>query len=158
MEKLNLYVGLLIPKAEAGRTTHVGARTFKTGNALKVGAMNTFQQLFTDLFELQTRKEAGTIPYLMLLLQPRVVSFHTDPDGHATVILGCRLTDVKDRFLMDSTFSGSSSSDERTPKGVVPGSSEAGKGSIERASSEAFEAAFKQMAGSVAHAIRTSVR
>ena len=156
MDKLNLYVGLLIPKAEASRSAHIGAKTFKTGNALKVGAMNTFQQLFTNVFELETRQEASATPDLMLLLQPRVVSFQSDSNRRATVILGCKLTDLKDRVLIDSTWYGSSSPDE--PAHQAGGSVEAGKGTIEKSCSEAFEAAFKQMAGSVLISIRTSVR
>jgi len=154
-EKLNLYVGLLIPKAEARQTSHVGGKTFKTGNALKVGATNTFQQLFTNVFELETRKQASATPDLQLLLLPRVVSFHIDPSGHATVVLGCRLTNVQDRALMDSTWSGSSSPNEP----VAGGSVEAGKRDVVRSSSEAFEAAFKQMASSVLISLRrTSYR
>ena len=150
-ERLNLYVGLLIPKAEASRSAHVGSKTVMTGNALKIGARNTFQQLYTNVFELETREQAGATPDLQLLLLPRVVSFQIDPDGQATVVLGCRLTDMKDRTLMDSTWSGSSSPSEPANQGA------AGKGSIERASSEAFEAAFKQMAISVSLP-RTSFR
>lgn len=150
-ERLNLYVGLLIPKAEARRSARVGAKTVLTGNALKVGAMNTFQQLYTNVFELETPEQAGATPDLQLLLLPRVVSFQIDPDGQATVVLGCRLTDMKDRTLMDSTWSGSSSPGEAARQGA------AGKGSIERASSEAFEAAFRHMAISVSLP-RTSFR
>jgi hypothetical protein len=142
-EKLNLYVGLLIPKAEARRTAHVGSKTVLTGNALKVGARNTFQQLFTNVYELQTREQAAATPDLQWLLRPRVVSFQIDPNGQANVVLGARLTDMKDRTLMDSTWSGSSSPGEPALQGA------AGKGSIERACSEAFEAAFKQMAAAV---------
>jgi hypothetical protein len=150
-ERLNLYVGLLIPKAEARRSARVGDKTILTGNALKVGTMNTFQQLYTNVFELETREQAGATPDLQLLLLPRVVSFQIDPNGQATVVLGCRLTDMKDRTLMDSTWSGSSSPSEPANQGA------AGKGNIERASSEAFEAAFKQIAISVSLP-RTSFR
>jgi hypothetical protein len=155
-EKLNLYVGLLIPKAEARRTAHICGKTLQTGNALKVGTMNTFQQVFTNVFELETWQQASATPDLMLLLQPRIVSLQSDANGHATVILGCRLTDLKDRVLLDSTWSGSSSPDE--PAHQAGGSVEAGKGTIEKSCSEAFESAFKQLAGSVLISIRTSVR
>jgi hypothetical protein len=152
-EVLNLYVGLLIPKAEARRTARVGSKTVLIGDALKVGARNTFQQLFTNVYELQTRKQAAATPDLQWLLLPRVVSFQIDQNGQATVVLGARLTNLNDRLLMDSTWSGSSS------PGVTAGQGAAGKGSIERASSEAFEAAFKQMATAVLLSrFRTSYR
>ena len=154
-EILNLYVGVLIPKAEARRTAKVGGKTYRTGSALKVGAMNTFQQMFTNVFELETRKQASATPDLQLLLLPRVVSFDIDPNGNATVVLGCRLTNVNDRVLMDSTWSASSSPNGST----AGGGTEAGKRAIEKASSEAFEGAFRQMAESVVPALhRTSYR
>jgi len=154
-ERLNLYVGVLIRRAEARRTTKVGGKTYKTGSALKVGAMSTFRQMFTNAFELETRKQASATPDLQLLLLPRVVSFDIDPNGNATVVLGCRLTNVNDRVLMDSTWSASSSPNEST----AGGGAEAGKRAIEKASSEAFEGAFRQMAESVVPALhRTSYR
>ena len=149
-ERLNLYVGLLIPRAEAGRTDRVGGKTYKTGDALKIGAMNTFQQLFTNVFELETRKQAGAIPDLQLLLLPRVVSFSIDPNGNATVVLGCRLTNVNDRILMDSTWSGSSSPSESSVGG------QAGKRDFAKSGSEAFEAAFRQMAEAVVPALHST--
>ena len=154
-ERLNLYVGLLIPKAEARRTARVSGKTVLIGNALKIGALNTFQQLFTNVYEVETRKQASATPDLQLLLLPRVVSFDIDPNGNATVVLGCRLTNVNDRVLMDSTWTGSSSPVE--PAGQAGGGQEAGKRAIEKASSEAFEGAFRQMAESVVPALhRTS--
>ncbi len=161
MERLNLTVGLLVPKAEARRSERIGGKTFKTGNALKVGATNTFKQVVTDLVELETREEASTTPNLMVLLQPRVVSFQYDPNGHASVILSCRMTDPKDRLLLDSTWYGSSSAsvDQKAHQTGAAGSAETGKGAIERSCSEAFEAALRQMANSFMFAIRqTSFR
>jgi hypothetical protein len=142
-EVLNLYVGILIPRAEARRTARVGSKTVLVGNALKVGARNTFQQLFTNVYELQTRKQAGATPDLQWLLRPKVVSFQIDSNGQANVVLGARLTNLNDQLLMDSTWSGSSS------PGDTAGQGAGAKGSIERASTEAFEAAFKQMATAV---------
>jgi hypothetical protein len=156
-ERLNLYVGLLIPKAEARQTAHIGSKTILTGNALEVGARNTFQQLFTNVYELQTREQASATPDLQLLLLPRVVSFDIDSNGNATVVLGCRLTNVNDRVLMDSTWTGSSSPVE--PAGQAGGGHEAGKIDMAKSGSEAFEAAFKQMAEAVVPALhRTSYR
>jgi len=156
-ERLNLYVGVLIPRAEARRTTKVGGKTYKTGSALKVGAMNTFQQMFTNVFELETRKQASATRDLQLLLLPRVVSFDIDSNGNATVVLGCMLTNVNDRVLMDSTWTGSSSPVE--PAGQAGGGHEAGKIDMAKSGSEAFEAAFKQMAEAVVPALhRTSYR
>jgi len=150
-ERLNLYVGVLIPRAEARQTARVDGKTYKTGNALKVGAMNTFQQMFTNVFELETRKQASATRDLQLLLLPRVVSFDIDSNGNATVVLGCMLTNVNDRVLMDSTWSASSLPDESTAV------ADAGRRDIEKASSEAFEGAFRKMAESVVPALhRTS--
>ena len=149
-ERLNLYVGVLVPKTEARRTAKVGGKTYKTGNALKVGAMNTFQQMFTNVFELETRKQASATRDLQLLLLPRVVSFDIDSNGNATVVLGCMLTNVNDRVLMDSTWSGSSSPSESTAGG------QAGKIDMAKSGSEAFEAAFRQMAEAVVPALHNT--
>jgi hypothetical protein len=161
MERLNLTVGLLIPKAEAHRSTRIGGKTFETGNALKIGTKNTFKQIITDLVELETREQASTTPYLMVLLQPRVVSFQYDTSGQASVVLSCRMTDPKDRLLLDSTWYGSSSAavDERVPQTGTAGGADTGNGTIERSCSAAFEAALKQMASSFMLAIhQTSFR
>lgn len=149
-ERLNLYVGLLIPSAEASRTARVGSKTVMTGDALKVGARNTFQQMFTNVFELETRKQASATRDLQLLLLPRVVSFDIDSKGNATVVLGCMLTNVNDRVLMDSTWSGSSSPSESTAGG------QAGKRDFAKSGSEAFEAAFRQMAEAVVPALHST--
>jgi hypothetical protein len=149
-ERLNLYVGVLIPKAEARRTAKIDGKTYKTGNALKTGAMNTFQQLFTNVYEVKTRKQAGATPDLQLLLLPRVVSFDIDSKGNAAVVLGCRLTNMNDRVLMDSTWSGSSSPSELTDGG------QAGKMDMAKSGSEAFEATFRQMAEAVVPALHST--
>jgi|GEM_PF-4865972 len=161
MERLNLTVGLLIPEAEAHRSTRIGGRTFETGNALKIGTRNTFKQIITDVVEIKTKKEASTTPYLMVLLQPRVVSFQYDTNGQATVVLNCRMTDPKDRLLLDSTWYGSSSASvsEKAHQTGAAGSADTGKGTIEESCSAAFEAAFEQMANSFMLAIhQTSFR
>lgn len=110
--RLDLRVGLLIPKAEARRGAHTGAETFTTGYALKLGAISTLLQMFTHVGVFETREQVAAAPDLVLLFEPRVASFHCDPYARATVVLGCKVNDSRGSVILDSTWYGGSSNDE----------------------------------------------